>query len=252
VRHLILSDIHANHEALTAVLKHAKGRYDRILCLGDLVGYGSDPNEVVDWAREIVDADGGNNKIIRGNHDKACCGLDSIEDFNPAAQASSVWTSETLTETNLEFLRELGAGPLDAGGFDLVHGAPSDEDEYIITTSDAADMRGHLRTGVTFFGHTHLQGGFFLRRATVKAIEKVPVKWTELTISIDDRSSFLINPGSVGQPRDGDWRAAYAVYQSDDRMVTYYRVEYDAPEARRRVRDAGLPMILGDRLLIGK
>jgi predicted phosphodiesterase len=255
VRHLILSDIHANHEALSAVLKHAKGRYDRILCLGDLVGYGSDPNEIVEWAREITTTTGGaagSARIIRGNHDKACCGLDSIDDFNPAAQASSIWTADTLTELNMEFLRELTAGPFDAGGFDLVHGAPSDEDEYILTTTDAADVRQFLRTGLTFFGHTHLQGGFFYRRAAVKAIEKVPAKWSELTISIDDRSSFLINPGSVGQPRDGDWRAAYAVYESDDRMVTYYRVEYDAEEARRRVRDAGLPIILGDRLLVGK
>ena len=109
-----------------------------------------------------------------------------------------------------------------------------------------------IRGGLTFFGHTHLQGGFFFRRATVKGIDKVPSKWDELTISIDDHSSFLINPGSVGQPRDGDWRAAYAVYEAEDRLVTYYRVEYDAQEARRRMREAGLPAILGDRLLVGK
>jgi diadenosine tetraphosphatase ApaH/serine/threonine PP2A family protein phosphatase len=252
VRNLILSDIHANHEALLAVLKHARGRYDRILCLGDLVGYGAEPNEVVEWAREILGRADGDAKIIRGNHDKACCGLDSIEDFNPAAQASSIWTGETLTEGNLEFLRQLVQGPLDAGGFDLVHGAPSDEDEYIISTTDAAGMREHLRTGLTFFGHTHLQGGFFFRRAAVKVIDRVPRKWTELTISIDEQSSFLINPGSVGQPRDGDWRAAYAIYESDDRLVSYYRVEYDAETARGRIRDAGLPAILGDRLLVGK
>ncbi|HEY3741650.1 MAG TPA: metallophosphoesterase family protein [Bryobacteraceae bacterium] len=254
MRHLILSDIHSNNEALSAVLKHANGRYDRILCLGDLVGYGSDPNEIVDWVRDVMPADGTatDPRVIRGNHDKACCGLDSIEDFNPAAQASSLWTSDTLTEENLLFLRGLTQGPVDAGGFDLVHGAPSDEDEYIITADDAAGMYEHLRTGLTFFGHTHLQGGFFFRRPVVKAIEKVPAKWTELTISIDENSSFLINPGSVGQPRDNDWRAAYAIYESDDRLVTYYRVEYDVAEARRRILDAGLPVILGDRLLVGR
>jgi predicted phosphodiesterase len=250
VRYLILSDIHANHEALTAVMKHARGRYDKTLCLGDLVGYGSDPNEVVEWAKGIIESQGA--RMIRGNHDKACCGLDSIEDYNPAAQASSLWTADTLTEQNLEFLRALAQGPHDAGGFDLVHGAPADEDEYIITTTDAEGMRPFLRTGLTFFGHTHLQGGFFFRRSAVKTIEKVPQKWEELTISIDDHSTFLINPGSVGQPRDGDWRAAYAVYEAKDRLVTYYRVEYDAQEARRRVREAGLPVILGDRLLLGK
>ena len=250
MRYLILSDIHANFEALAAVLKHACGRYDKLLCLGDLVGYGADPNEVLEWARDVIETDGA--QMIRGNHDKACCGLDSIEHFNPAAQASSIWTAETLTGENLEFLREMTMGPLDAGGFDLVHGAPSDEDEYIITTHDAAGMRKHLRAAVTFFGHTHVQGGFFFRRAAVKVIDKVPPQWQELTISIDDQSSFLINPGSVGQPRDGDWRAAYAVYESDNRMVTYYRVEYDAQETRRRMREVGLPAILGDRLLVGK
>ena len=250
MRYLILSDIHANLEALEAVMKHARGRYEQLLCLGDLVGYGADPNEVLEWAREVIGRDSA--RMIRGNHDKACCGLASIEDYNPAAQASSIWTAETLNDENLEFLREMTAGPLDAGGFDLVHGAPSDEDEYIITTNDAATMRKHLRGGLTFFGHTHLQGGFFFRRSTVKGIDKVPAKWDELTISIDDHSSFLINPGSVGQPRDGDRRAAYAVYEADDRLVTYYRVEYDAEEARRRMRDAGLPAILGDRLLVGR
>ena len=250
MRHLILSDIHANLEALDAVLKHARGRYDKLVCLGDLVGYGADPNEVVEWARNAISTDGA--QMIRGNHDKACCGLGSIEDYNPAAQASSIWTSEILSSDNVEFLRALTAGPVDAGGFDLVHGAPSDEDEYLITTNDAAGVRTYLRTSLTLFGHTHVQGGFFFRRAAVKAIDKVPLKWDELTISIDDHASFLINPGSVGQPRDGDWRAAYAVYESGDRLITYYRVEYDAQEARRRMREAGLPAVLGDRLLVGK
>lgn len=250
MKYLILSDIHANFEALEAVLKHAKGRYDKLVCLGDLVGYGPDPNEVLEWARETIESEGA--RMIRGNHDKACCGLDSIEDYNPAAQASSIWTADVLSDGNLEFLRELAMGPVDAGGFDLVHGAPSDEDEYIITTNDAAGMREHLRASVTFFGHTHLQGGFFFRRAAVKGIDKVPSKWEELTISIDDQSSFLINPGSVGQPRDGDWRAAYAVYEAADKLVTYYRVEYDAQESRRRMREVGLPAVLGDRLLVGR
>src|ERR1700704_2270036 len=117
MRHLILSDIHANHEALAAVLKHARGRYDRILCLGDLVGYGANPNEIVEWARANVAS------IVRGNHDKACCGLDSLEQYNPAAQASAIWTGETLTEENLHYLEKLPRGPLNFEGFDLVHGS---------------------------------------------------------------------------------------------------------------------------------
>lgn len=271
MRYLILSDIHANWTALDAVLKHAHGRYERTVCLGDVVGYGAEPNQVVDWAREQVE--GGRFAIIRGNHDKACCGLDSIEDFNEAAQASSVWTAGELTEANLEFLRNLPKGPVAVaiGGdamvadepsdaefaesgrlFDLVHGSPADEDEYLITSHDAAHARASIRAHVTFFGHTHLQGGFFFRRQAAKSLDKVPKKWEELTISLDDQSSFLLNPGSVGQPRDGDYRAAYAVYEVADRLVTYYRVDYDAGEARRRIFEAGLPRVLGDRLLLGK
>ena len=248
MRYLILSDIHANVEALTAVLKHAGGRYDEIACLGDLVGYGADPNEVVEWVRGTKAV----KSVIRGNHDKACCGLDSIEDYNGAAQASSLWTADALSEDNLEYLRELPGGPRDGGGFDIVHGSPVDEDEYIISTQDAAEARPALDSAVTFFGHTHLQGGFFFRRNLPKQIEQVPRKWTELTISIDDQSTFLLNPGSVGQPRDGDWRSAYAIYAVDDRMVTYHRVEYDVAEARRRIIEAGLPTVLGDRLRVGK
>jgi predicted phosphodiesterase len=248
VRYLILSDIHANYEALAAALGHARGRYDQIICLGDLVGYGADPNDVVEWVRNTPEL----RSIVRGNHDKACCGLDSIEDFNEAAQVSSIWTADALTSENLEFLRNLPGGPVDGGGFHIVHGAPADEDEYIITVQDAVQVHPYIGAAVTFFGHTHLQGGFFFRRNLAKSIEQVPRRWTELSISLDEQSTFLINPGSVGQPRDTDWRAAFAIYEPDSRLVTFYRTEYDVSEARRRILEAGLPPVLGDRLRVGK
>ncbi len=125
---LILSDIHGNLEALNAVLADAEGRYDRILCLGDLVGYGADPNAIVAWARDNVGA------IVRGNHDKVCIGLQPCDTYNAAAQASARWTQTELTPAHREYLERLPRGPLPYEGVDLVHGSPADEDEYLLTS----------------------------------------------------------------------------------------------------------------------
>ncbi|MEO8052067.1 MAG: metallophosphoesterase family protein, partial [Acidobacteriota bacterium] len=154
---LILSDIHANLEALEAVLDDARGRYDRVLCLGDLVGYGADPNAIAEWARENVAV------TIRGNHDRASAvqdsaALDAIENFNPAAQSSTHWTRRALLPENRAYLDALPRGPLPYEGVDLVHGSPADEDEYLITVSDAAPLLASLGAQLTFFGHTHKQG----------------------------------------------------------------------------------------------
>jgi predicted phosphodiesterase len=245
VRYLILSDIHGNLDALEAVVEDAKGRYDQILCCGDLVGYGAEPNAVADWVRSNCSA------VIRGNHDKVASGVDDMGDYNPAAVLSTMWTRKTLTAENTEYVRKLPAGPLEISGFSLVHGSPRDEDEYLVDVRDAMLARASVMTPVTFFGHTHLQGGFFFRRNSVKAIDKVPLKRSEATVAIDDASRFLINPGSVGQPRDRDPRAAYAVYSLEERLVTYYRVVYDIAKAQARIVQAGLPEPLANRLAIG-
>ena len=152
MRYLILSDLHSNWEALQAVLAAAKGQYDRIVSCGDLVGYGPDPNRVVDWARNNLDA------VIRGNHDRCCAGLEDLEWFNPVAKAATIWTIGQLSENNMEYLRGLPAGPLRVNGFHLIHGSPLDEDEYVITATDARNIFDYLEDGITFFGHTHLQG----------------------------------------------------------------------------------------------
>ncbi len=236
--YLILGDIHGNLEALHAVLDGAKGRYDRILCLGDLVGYGADPNAVVEWARDNVAA------IVRGNHDKDCSTEDSLEHYRAVAAASAVWTRAQLTPENRDYLRSLPRGPLRYEALDLVHGSPGDEDEYLINESDAAREWPHLQTQATFFGHTHLQGGFFITRRGAR--------WLGAdTFQLEPDYMYLINPGSVGQPRDGDPRAAYVVWHPENRLVEYFRVEYDIASAASKIRGAGLPESLAARLTLG-
>ena len=245
MRYLILSDIHGNLEALEAAMEDAKGRFDEILCCGDLVGYGAEPNAVCNWVRTHCKA------VIRGNHDKVASGIEDMEDYNPAAVLSTMWTRRTLTDENIDYVRNLRQGPIEIDGFAMVHGSPRHEDEYLVDVRDAMQVRGAMTVGVTFFGHTHLQGGFFFRRNSVKAIEKVHPRRSEAMVAIDDSSRFLINPGSVGQPRDRDPRAAYAVYSVGERLVTYYRVEYDVAKAQGKILAAGLPEPLANRLAIG-
>jgi predicted phosphodiesterase len=235
---LIVSDIHGNLEALNAVLGDADGKYDRILCLGDLVGYGADPNEIVEWARANVAA------IVRGNHDKACTGHDILEQYNPAARASAVWTRSILRQENLEYLEKLPRGPLRCEDFDLVHGSPADEDEYLLTPVEVAQLRGDLQAQATFFGHTHVQGGFLITRGGVKRISPG-------TLELEADHFYLLNPGAVGQPRDGDPRAAYAFYWPRERMVEYHRTVYDIDAAAGKIRAAGLPDSLAARLYEG-
>ena len=239
--YLIVSDIHANLEAHQAVLEDARGEYDRILCLGDLVGYGADPNAIVEWARKNV------TMVIRGNHDRVSSGadpreLEGIESFNPAAQFSSAWTRNALLPGNREYLERLPRGPLPYNGVDLIHGSPLDEDEYLITASDAAPLLAYLGAPLTFFGHTHRQGGFRLARRSVAALSPA------LALEIEADYFYLVNPGSVGQPRDGDPRAAYALYSPEGRTVEYRRVAYDVERAAAKIRAAGLPEYLAARL----
>ncbi len=236
---LIVSDIHGNREALEAVLADARGQFERIVCLGDLAGYGADPNFVVDWARANVSA------IVRGNHDKVCAGLDSLYSYRPAARAAAEWTLNILTPENRTYLERLPRGPLRYEGFDLVHGSPLDEDEYLMTIGDVASIRNELDTHLSFFGHTHLQGGFLIARAGVKKIDP------RLVLDLERQYNYLVNPGSVGQPRDGDPHAGYAIYRPKERIVEFRRAAYDAAAAAEKIRAAGLPIALASRLLSG-
>src|ERR1700743_3179792 len=134
MRYLLLSDIHSNLEGLYTCLELAAGKYDVAVCLGDLVGYGPNPNEVIDKTRNLC------RSIIRGNHDKACCGIDDAKDFNPYARMATEWTRETLTSEHLEYLRKLPMGPVAMEGFTFVHGSPKDEDEYILGPAQALPL----------------------------------------------------------------------------------------------------------------
>jgi predicted phosphodiesterase len=245
MRYLILSDIHANWEALQAVLESCSGRYDKIVCLGDMVGYGADPNAVTEWVRDHV------QDVIRGNHDKACCGLEDTITFNPVARRAAEWTMEELTPENRQFLRQLKQGPLETNGFVIVHGSILDEDEYLIDPYDALFQFPHIEGRLVFFGHTHVQGGFLLwdvgtppQRAANKSRGEV--------LRIVKGTTQLINPGSVGQPRDFVWQAGYVIYDSDQKLVEFQRCAYDLATAQKKIRDAGLPPALADRLALGR
>lgn len=246
MRYLILSDLHANLQALEAVVTDAAGRYDQVLCCGDLVGYGADPNPIVEWVRAHC------NLVVRGNHDKACTGLDDLEWFNPVARQAALWTQANLTPENADYTRNLPKGPLTLGNFELVHGSPFDEDEYVLGAGEADQAFHYLEQRLSFFGHTHVQGGFIWNHARVETIPRTGPRSDRRVMEIDPACAYMINPGSTGQPRDGDSRAAYLLFDSDAQMVTYSRVPYDIEGAQKQIRAAGLPSILADRLSVGR
>lgn len=244
---LILSDLHANATALAAALAASQGRWERAVCLGDLVGYGPDPNEVVESIRELA------SPIIRGNHDKAACGLTDLEDFNPVAGKALTWTRDHLSPTNVTYLRELPSGPVVADGLALVHGSVRDEDEYIFSPAQALDSLLTSRQKVTFFGHTHFQGGFSYRDERLEVIQLRPRPGASFaTLRLEQGTRYLLNPGSIGQPRDGDPRAAFAIADLDHDMVEFWRVPYDIKAVQKRMQDANAPEPLVLRLEAGR
>jgi predicted phosphodiesterase len=255
LRLLLLSDVHSNLEALDACLEAAPA-YDAVVNLGDVVGYNASPNEVCERVRAME------CPVVRGNHDRACSGLLNLEEFNLAAAMSARWTQTALDNHHLNWLRALPQGPLrhdDLPGIEFVHGSPRDEDEYVLTTAIAGfdfHLAGH--SDVIFFGHTHLQGGFAYQDG--KTLPFVPryqssdgVVHSEMMLAAGER--YLINPGSVGQPRDNDWRAAFALYETDGEKpakLTFYRAPYDVQQAQARILAANLPERLAARLALGR
>ncbi len=241
-----MSDLHANLEALKAVLADARGSYDRIVCCGDLAGYGPDPNAVIEWARENLYA------VVRGNHDRACAGLEDLENFNPVARAASVWTKTRLSAGNLEYLRNLPAGPLKVGGFSLAHGSPFDEDEYLLTVDDAKPVLRRLGGALVFFGHTHMQGGLTWMHGRFEGTGYPGRGESRKAFGLAADAACLVNPGSAGQPRDGDWRAAYCLYDSGSREVALHRTAYDYETTAHKIVAGGLPDMLAARLGAGR
>jgi predicted phosphodiesterase len=247
MRYLVLSDVHANLTALDAALEAVKGRWDRAYCLGDIVDYGPDPNEVTERVRELSPT------IIRGNHDKAVAGLTDLEEFNPVAQLAAEWTRRQMHPANLEYVAELPAGPVSADGITLVHGSYEDEDEYVFVPGQA--MTGLLEspTDVTFFGHTHHQGGFSYREGQIGIIQLRPDHGPKFAaLRMEPGTRYLLNPGSIGQPRDGDPRAAFAVADLEHHIIEYWRVPYDIAAVQKRMEKAGLPFQLVERIGAGR
>ena len=247
MRYLILSDIHANIDALETVLNTAvAGSWDRVVVLGDLVGYGAEPNAVIDRVRTLDPV-----AIIRGNHDKAACGLEDASNFNQVARTAAVWTFETLTADNRQYLRDLPSGPLSLDDtVEICHGAPFDEDHYIFDGDDALRALEALTRPLCLFGHTHLPVVF--RRIEDVFDGFVPEGEHETRLPLAPQVRYLVNPGSVGQPRDGDPRAAFAIYDSDSSSLILHRLAYAVETAQRRIRSAGLPPSLANRLAIGR
>ncbi len=246
MRYLILTDIHGNWDALAAVLEHARQwEADRFLVLGDLVGYGGGPNEVVEAVRGLpLPA-----HVIRGNHDKVAAGLEDGANFNTVAHSAALWTSEQLTETNLAYVRELPRGPIQVGlDLTICHGSPLDEDEYLLSADQAQRNFAAHGVGLTFFGHTHMPTLF---ATTAEGVAMAVLDGDGVTIEVEEGRRYLVNPGSVGQPRDRDPRAAYMLYDDQRRRIQLYRVEYPLESAQQRILDAGLPQILAYRLAVG-
>ena len=249
MRALVVSDVHGNLQALQAVLA-AAGSFDELWNLGDIVGYGANPNQVIDIIRPLARIN------VRGNHDRVCCGLTSAQGFNPVAAAAAAWTHRHLTQENLAWLRAVPQGPVPASERALcAHGSPLHEDHYIISMRDAWSPLQRMSTEITFFGHTHIQGAFSLQAPEWQEIRPLYNSQNEpeqFSMDVPAGSRHLINPGSVGQPRDGDWRAAFAVYDTAVERVTFHRVPYDLAAAQQAIRDAHLPERLASRLSTGR
>lgn len=231
MRTLIISDIHANLTALEAVLADA-GQFDNVWCLGDLVGYGPDPNECVERIRELP-----NLQCIMGNHDAAAVGSIEVDSFNPEARKTVLWTQETLTPANTEYLKNLPERvPIE--DITLVHGSPYKPIwEYLLDTRSATLNFEYFDTPYCFVGHTHLPVMYYLPDDRLIAQLIVPEHISKVTLA----PRAILNPGSVGQPRDRDPRAAYAVLDLADYTWEWCRVGYDFEDVQERMHKQNLP-----------
>lgn len=240
---LILSDLHANLHALRAVLRFARRRaIHRFVLLGDLVGYGAHPNQLLDKVRELRP-----RFMVRGNHDKVCAGLEPDDSFSLPARKAADWTREKLRQDNWRFLADLPIGPQWVGeDYQIAHGSPGDEDAYLLHMREISQAFEAFQGQLCFFGHTHLPGCFELdeTQGRLNWISLQPGEWFEM----HPECRYLVNPGSVGQPRDRDARVSFMTFDPKRRRLRLHRLDYDVKGAAKAILTAGLHPNLADRL----
>lgn len=243
---LILSDLHSNLHALRAVLRFVRRRaIHRFVLLGDLVGYGAHPNQLLDKVRELRP-----RFMVRGNHDKVCAGLEPDASFSLPARQAADWTRERLRQDNWRFLAELPVGPAQVGEDYLIsHGSPMDEDAYLLHMREISQAFDAFQGQLCFFGHTHVPGCFELdeSRGQLNWINLEPDAWFQL----QPQSRYLVNPGSVGQPRDRDPRLSFMTFDPRRRRLRLHRLDYDVKGAAKAILGAGLNRNLAERLSQG-
>jgi predicted phosphodiesterase len=247
MRYLVLTDIHANLEALDTCLADAHVHtFDATLVLGDLVGYGADPNAVVERVQALAPI-----AIVRGNHDKVACGLEQAEGFNSVAKSAAKWTLDMLKPAHRDWLCALPEGPIEVDDtVEICHGSPFDEDAYIFDELDAVRALKVATRPLCLFGHTHYPVTFELSDESFDSVGSASAP--HMHVHMRQGCKYLLNPGSVGQPRDGDPRAAYAIVDTTLRRVELFRLRYPVEEAQAKVIKAGLPEVLAQRLAVGR
>lgn len=244
MRYLIFSDIHSNLEAFEEMLnQQAVKEADKFLFLGDLVGYGASPDETINRFRELQ-----NTYCIRGNHDKVIANLESSSLFNPVAAFSAEWSKLHISESNQSYLKQLKTGPETIDHFiTICHGSTFDEDYYVFSMFEAVESFKFMDTAIGFFGHTHFPVIYLLRN---EKIDIVPLS-QDTKIKLDPNTRYLINPGSIGQPRDKNPKPSFIIFDSSKKEIHFKRFSYKISETQQKIRAAGLPEILASRLESG-
>lgn len=241
MKYAVISDIHGNLEALNAVIDHSRERQvEQYLCLGDIVGYGANPRECIKKVRSL------NAECVIGNHDHAIAGLSDLAYFNSHAKTAALWTAEMLEEDDLEFLRSLPYVRKVSDDITIVHSTLESPEmwNYLFNDVDAERNIKKLDTLLCFIGHSHMPGIFqeqYNSRALFDFLNRITIT-----------CKTIVNVGSVGQPRDNDARASYVIYDSDEKVVYFERVEYNIKNAQKKIMKAELPKILAMRLELGK
>ncbi|RJP29790.1 MAG: metallophosphoesterase [Candidatus Omnitrophota bacterium] len=242
MRYGIFSDIHSNLEALDSVLDSYKHEaIDRYFCIGDIVGYAANPNECIELIRSK------NVVCVAGNHDWASVGLFALDNFNPLAKEAVIWTRTRLNSDNIDYLQSLDLIYSD-DDFTMVHGTLDRPQEfnYMSGGYTAWDSFEAMDNHICFVGHTHVPEIYIRKPDDYLESRKEDI------LSIEDDCSYIVNVGSTGQPRDGDRRAAYCIYDTQKRKLEIRRIDYDFLQTKRKITDAGLPEFLAQRLEIGR